>query len=279
MIRSDMSWAVPIAPIPAPAPVWPIMGDTAPKLWPQSLGFQRPFACTDDACVTHWHPAVDLRCENRAGIRACEDFEVLTVRTWSLGTWYVFGRNEASMVTYGGLRSDSVPSVGTFIKQGDKLGERGEGYSGLHFELYELDPNRATPSQWKRGEDPPEGLLNPVNYLEVAGGLVPSMATAPQRLAALKELGVYAGKVLGPWSDAADTALIAAQRMLGLEPDGIWGPQTEDAVRRATVVKGKQPEPGTKTRGLSLVTPRNVMLAGAVGLAAVIGRKYYVQTR
>lgn len=234
---------VPVAEVPTPPPVWPLP-TVKPGFSPTSLGYKRPFKCTDD-CV-RWHAGIDLT-GVKAGdeVVACEDCEVVSTGLWSHNTNFVLVRNTTSMALYGGLRKP-LPAKGTFIEAGKRIGEMGVGYSTLHFELYELDPERKTNSRWYIDQDPPEGLLNPVNYIQTAAGHKVTRETAPQRHAALRELGLYAGTVYAPWSQASIDALKAAQDLLDIEVDGIWGPQTEAAIDAAIRGEAQPNEPNGK---------------------------------
>ncbi|MGB1012753.1 MAG: peptidoglycan DD-metalloendopeptidase family protein [Nannocystaceae bacterium] len=295
-MRSEQAWMVPVAPIPTPKPRWPLVG-VNPNYSATSLGYKRPFQCTDD-CV-RWHAGLDL-----VGVKpgdevvACEDCEVVRTGLWSHETTFVFVRNPNTMALYGGVTKSSAPKKGTFVAAGKPIGKMGEGYGGLHFELYELDPNRSGNSRWYIDAEPPDGLLNPVNYVQAAAGHRITRETAPQRHEALRELGVYAGTVFGPWTDASTEALKTAQTMLGLTADGIWGPKTEvaiDTTIRGEPQTGGSPSSGggksgdtkskdTKTKDTPEDTPeqptratlagvfsvRNVLIAGAVGVAAAL---------
>lgn len=58
--------------------------------------------------------------------------------------------------------------------------------------------------------------------------------TIIQKQAELYRLGLLPlGGVDGIWGEASRTATAAMQRSLGLEPDGVWGNQTDAAVRKA----------------------------------------------
>jgi len=288
---------VPVAPIPTPKPVWPLPS-IEPSYSATSLGYKRPFTCTDD-CV-RWHAGMDLT-GVRAGdeVLACEDCEVIRTGLWSHNTTFVFVRNATSMALYGGVTKSSAPKKGALIKAGQSIGKMGEGYEGLHFELYELDPDRTGNSRWYIDAEPPDGLMNPVNYIQAAAGHRITRESAPQRHEALRKLGVYAGTVSAPWGDTSVEALKTAQTILGLTADGIWGPKTEEAID--TAIRGKPqdggaPKPGgqpndtpskdTKSNDSQHPNPtleqparatlaelfslRNVVLAGAVGIVAAL---------
>ena len=88
-------------------------------------------------------------------------------------------------------------------------------------------------SRWWKGDPVPDGLLNPINYVERMVGADTSLLQTRQRLQALMGLGHYTGDVEAPWNDAATQALKQAQAALGVEADGKWGPATEDAIQKA----------------------------------------------
>jgi peptidoglycan hydrolase-like protein with peptidoglycan-binding domain len=109
-------------------------------------------------------------------------------------------------------------------------------YGMVHLETYEAEGRKAN-SVWWKGEPPPDGLLNPTNYVERMVGDKVSLLQTRQRHEALKTLGYYTGDVGAPWGTASTEALRAAQQALGVEVDGKWGPNTEDAIQRALAEK------------------------------------------
>jgi hypothetical protein len=114
----------------------------------------------------------------------------------------------------------------------------------LHFETYAATPGRTANSRWWKDDPPPEGLLNPINYIERMIGADASLLQSRQRLQALKDLGHYTGDVGAAWNDAATAALKKAQAALGVEADGKWGPATEDAIQKALQPVRHGPVPG-----------------------------------
>ncbi|MGB1017374.1 MAG: peptidoglycan-binding protein, partial [Nannocystaceae bacterium] len=194
----------------------------------------------------------------RAGdkvVVACEDCVVVRTAGWFSGTHYVLVRTSTLLCTYGGLNKDNLPRAGVELQRGDKIGVMGTAYSGLHIELYR-DDGRTRPSSWGIGENPPAGLLSPVNYIQAAMGIPRTRETIVQRHDALRELGFYAGPALAPWTNASEQALQAAQESLEVEADGKWGPKTEAAVtlalgRLANRPPSVDPGPGEKSRGES----------------------------
>jgi hypothetical protein len=99
-----------------------------------------------------------------------------------------------------------------------------------------LSPLPAPPvnnSRWWKDDDPPEGLLNPINYIERMVGDQISLVQTRQRLQALADLGYYKGSVTAAWGPVAEDALRRAQAALGVAVDGKWGPVTEDAIHGA----------------------------------------------
>ena len=233
-MRSSDIWRVPVAEVPDPLPLWPLPTVT-PKFWDESLGYQRPFSCEDDDCV-RWHAGIDLTDAKRGSIVvATERCRVRRLGgVWKNGTTYVCAQNEASVAIYGGIEPGSWEGIeeGSILEAGARLGRIGSGYGDmLHFELYEASDERTTHSRWWRDKPPPEGLLNPVNYLQAAAGMPRTLATTPQRHEALEQLGFFSGPTFAPWSDNSKAALLAAQAALGLKPDGIWGPKTDETIR------------------------------------------------
>ena len=124
-------------------------------------------------------------------------------------------------------------------KKGAKVGRIEGDYGMLHFEVYRGDATRTANSRWWKDDPPPDGLLNPTNYVERMVGDKASLLQARQRLQALKDLGHYTGDVAAAWGPEAIEALKKAQAALGITADGKWGPVTEDAIQ--TALKAQTP--------------------------------------
>ena len=229
-----------------PEPVWPLP-ETHPRFATWSLCGVRPSTCTqkdsNEKCI-RWHAGVDvLDAKAKAPVVAPEDLTIVkTDVNWSLGTRATFARTKTGLfLVFGGLEKGSAADVGAApgaeVKKGELVGRilaPGGKYDMLHFETYH-DPNgeRDANSRWYIGEDPPEGLRNPVNYLQRAAGMLETLETYHQRISALNDLGYSAGDPTWGWSDQATAALKTAQQALGLDNDGIWGPNTEEAIQKA----------------------------------------------
>ena len=173
-MRSSDIWRVPVAEVPDPPPRWPLPS-VPPKFWDESLGYQRPFSCSDADCI-RWHAGVDLT-DAKPGsvVVATERCRVRRIGgAWNNGTTYVCAQNEGSVAIYGGLEPGSWEGYeeGSILEVGARLGRIGSGYGDmLHFELYQASDERTTNSRWWRDKPPPDGLLNPINYLQAAAGL------------------------------------------------------------------------------------------------------------
>lgn len=220
------------------APAWPLPSVT-PKFATWSLGGGRPFGCTAKTCQ-RWHAGIDLTgAPNGALVIAPEDGLIAGVdKGWTDGTRAVFLQTESGLfLVLGGVIAGSHKefgiTTGQHVKKGDKLGRIEGDYGMLHLEAYKAEPGRTGNSRWWKDDPPPDGLLNPTNYVERMVGATVSLLQTRQRLQALKDLGHYTGDVAAAWGPEAIEALKKAQTALGIAVDGKWGPETEDAVQVA----------------------------------------------
>ena len=219
-------------------PVWPLPS-VKPTFATWSLGGGRPWGCAQDKCE-RWHAGVDLTgAKQGAVVIAPEDALIVGLdKGWTDGTKAVFLRTDSNLfLVLGGIIAGSHKefglTTGTRIRRGEKLGRIVGSYGMLHFETYAATPDRAANSRWWREDSPPQGLLNPINYIERMVGSTASLVQTRQRLQALKDLGHYTGDLEAPWDAAAIEALKKAQAALGIQVDGKWGPATEDAIQDA----------------------------------------------
>ena len=220
-----------------PKPAW-LLPTVTPKFATWSLGGGRPYGCAADKCE-RWHAGIDLTgAPDGALIIAPEDALVVGIdRGWSEGAKAAFLRtNTGLFLVLGGFKQGSHKeygiTTGQQVRKGEKLGRVLGSYGMIHLETYEAEQRTAN-SVWWKSEPPPDGLLNPANYVERMVGEKGSLLQARQRHEALKALGYFTGDVAGPWTAASTEALRAAQTALGVGVDGKWGPETEDAVQRA----------------------------------------------
>ena len=220
-----------------PAPAWVLPG-VAPKFAVWSIGGGRPFNCSLEKCE-RWHAGIDLTgAPDGATIVAPEDALVVGIdRGWSEGSKAAFLRTKTGLfLVLGGFKAGSHKEfdiqTARDVRKGEKLGCVLGSYGMIHLETYEAEQRTAN-SVWWKSEPPPDGLLNPANYVERLVGEKGSLLQARQRHEALKALGYFTGDVAGPWTAASTEALRVAQTALGVGVDGKWGPETEDAVQRA----------------------------------------------
>lgn len=218
-------------------PAWPLPTVT-PKFATWSVGGGRPYGCATDKCE-RWHAGIDLTgAPDGALILAPEDALVVGIdRGWSEGSKAAFLRTSSGLfLVLGGFKAGSHKEYeivhGQAVRKGDKLGRVLGSYGMIHLETYAAE-SRTANSVWWRGEPPPDGLLNPTNYVERMVGDKVSLLQTRQRHEALKALGHYAGDVGAAWNTASTEALRTAQKTLGVGVDGKWGPETEDAIQRA----------------------------------------------
>ncbi|MDC0720897.1 peptidoglycan-binding protein [Nannocystis bainbridge] len=220
-----------------PKPTWPLPTVT-PKFATWSVGGGRPYGCETDKCE-RWHAGVDLTgAPDGALILAPEDALVVGIdRGWSEGSKAAFLRTSSGLfVVLGGFKAGSHKeygiTTGQQVRKGDKLGRVLGSYGMIHLETY-ISETRTANSVWWRTEPPPDGLMNPTNYVERMVGDKVSLLQTQQRLEALKTLGYYKGDLSATWGATSTEALRAAQAALGIGVDGKWGPETEDAIQRA----------------------------------------------
>jgi hypothetical protein len=225
-----------------PKPTWP-MPTVKPKFATWSVGGGRPSACTEDKCE-RWHAGIDLtNAPDGALIVAPEDALVVGIdRGWSEGAKAAFLRtNTGLFLVLGGFKQGSHKQYGIkegqAVRKGDKLGVILGSYGMVHLETYEAEDRKAN-SVWWKDEPPPDGLLNPANYVErmvgrqgFAGPDAAAPRGAPGRSATTRATSNAA------WGTTSTDALRAAQQSLGVEVDGKWGPNTEDAIQRALIEK------------------------------------------
>jgi hypothetical protein len=219
-------------------PLWP-MPAVRPKFATFSLGGGRPSSCTLETCQ-RWHAGIDLQnAADRAVVVAPEDGTIAALdKGWTEGTKAIFFVTDSGLfLVLGGVIAGSHKewsrTKGDKIKRGGELGRIVGSYGMLHFETYAATPGRTANSRWWKDDPPPEGLLNPANYVERMVGQGGSLLQTRQRLQALAYLGYYTGDVGAAWGPSAIEALKKAQAALGVEADGKWGPNTEDAIQQA----------------------------------------------
>ena len=220
-----------------PKPAWPLPTVT-PKFATWSVGGGRPYGCTTEKCE-RWHAGIDLTgAPDGATIIAPEDALVVGIdRGWSEGSKAAFLRTKTGLfLVLGGFKAGSHKEYGIAhgqqVRKGDKLGRVLGSYGMIHLETYAAE-SRTANSVWWTSEPPPDGLLNPTNYVERMVGDKVSLLQTRQRHEALGALGYYKGDVAAAWGPASTEALRAAQSGLGIGVDGKWGPETEDAIQRA----------------------------------------------
>ena len=220
-----------------PKPAWPLPTVT-PKFATWSVGGGRPYGCTTEKCE-RWHAGIDLTgAPDGATIIAPEDALVVGIdRGWSEGSKAAFLRTSSGLfLVLGGFKAGSHKEYGIAhgqqVRKGDKLGRVLGSYGMIHLETYAAE-SRTANSVWWKSEPPPDGLLNPTNYVERMVGDKVSLLQTRQRHEALGALGYYKGDVTAAWGPASTEALRDAQSGLGIGVDGKWGPETEDAIQRA----------------------------------------------
>lgn len=227
-------------------PVWPLPTVT-PKFADWSFGGGRPFNCSAGDCV-RWHAGIDLvGAKDKAIVVATERMEIVSVdKNWSAGSRHVTGRTDTGLfLVFGGTAKGSGDEwgirPGVVVEPDDPIGRVLGSYGMIHFETYAeqlREGIRETNTPWPIGQPPPDGLQNPLNYIERAAGREMSLGNWPLRRAALRKLG-FGPADSGVWGQLDIDALIEAQAALAeqsdtdIEVDGIWGPKTDAAIRRA----------------------------------------------
>jgi hypothetical protein len=260
-------------------PTWPLPTVT-PKFATWSLGGGRPFGCAGGACE-RWHAGVDLtNAPHGAVVIAPEDAQIVGLdRGWTEGTRAIFLRTDSDLfLVLGGVIAGSHKefgrSPGARVKRGDELGRIVGNYGMLHFETYAATPGRVANSRWWRDDPPPEGLLNPIHYIERMVGAKVSLLQTRERLEALKQLGHYAGDIDATWGAPAIDALKKAQAALGVQVDGTWGPETEDAIQRALQAPDRgDDQPSIAPRRIVAGVVAGFTIAGLTAAIAVTLRR------
>ena len=252
------------------SPAWPLSG-VAPKFALWSFGGGRPFGCKEPSCE-RWHAGVDLTgAQDRTIVVAPESGQIVAVdRGWSGASKAVDLRTDTGLfVVLGGFIEGSPAEfgvkAGTRVSKGQKLGRVLGSYGMIHLETYTADPDRTTNSPWWKGKPPPEGILNPTNYVERAAGRRPSLLRASQRHGALAALGFFKGSLGASWGGPSEAALRAAQAALGVAVDGVWGPATEAAIMAALPDYEIEPESAPERGRAGLWIGLGI---GAVGIVA-----------
>lgn len=127
------------------------------------------------------HAGVDLFGDPGDVVLAMEPGEILATLPFYKGTSAVYLLTDSGLIiNYGELEPKSWGSygiktgieTGQRVKAGDRLGRVGlsnDGSHMLHLETYDpsvaLDQIRRGDMQWKHGQEPPTGLLDPTRYL------------------------------------------------------------------------------------------------------------------
>jgi len=243
-----------------PDPLWP-MPTVTPKFATWSLGGGRPSSCAADKCE-RWHAGVDLTgAPDKALVVAPEDGTIAALdKGWTEGTRAIFFVTDSGLfLVLGGIIAGSHKEwgrkTGDKVKKGGELGRIVGSYGMLHFETYAATPGRTANSRWWRDDPPPEGLLNPANYIERMVGDSVSLLQTRQRLQALKDLGHYNGDVGAAWGADQAEVLKKAQAALGVTADGKWGPATEDAPAQYRGTHGHDPARPEMAAALVIVGP------------------------
>ena len=222
----------------ASAPVWPLP-DTRPKFATWSLCGGRPFGCGEDC--KRWHAGIDLvGAKDKALVVAPEAATIVKLDAgWSEGARAVFLRTDTGLFlvlggTIAGSGDEFGRTRGERVPAGASLGRVKGSYGMIHFETYaDPDGSRTANSRWYVGEPIPEGLVNPLNYVQRAADVDATLDSNDQRQQALLDLGYDPDPVGSGWGSASKAAVKEAQAELGLDADGVWGPKTEEAVRAA----------------------------------------------
>jgi hypothetical protein len=253
-------------------PVWPLP-TVKPNFATWSLGGGRPWGCAQDKCE-RWHAGVDLTgAPQGALVIAPEDALIVGLdKGWTDGTRAIFLRTDSNLfLVLGGVIAGSHKEFGLTtggrVRRGEKLGRIVGSYGMLHFETYAATPDRTANSRWWKDDPAPEGLLNPINYIERMVGANASLLQTRQRLQALKDLGPLHRRRRGPVERRRHEALKKAQAALGVEADGKWGPATEDAIQKAlqpACTAGKCPVEGADRSTPASDAPGRLRIVGGV---------------
>jgi hypothetical protein len=251
-----------------PAPAWPLPSVT-PKFATWSVGGGRPANCTLETCE-RWHAGIDLTgAPDGATIVAPEDALVVGIdRGWSEGAKAAFLRTKTGLfLVLGGFKVGSHKEFGIQtareVRKGEKLGKVLGSYGMIHLETYTA-ASRTANSVWWESEPPPDGLLNPINYVERMVGDRVSLVQTQQRHEALAALGYYAGNIAAAWGAASDGRAASGpdrprrrcRRQVGSEDRGrdpagarVEAPVHDRRVRRAGTGADRQQRRASGRRG------------------------------
>lgn len=171
-------------------PLWPIQTENPKKVkvsyrdvrgkWHGKWGRHFGTARTGKKGIRR-HSGIDIKAHGGDVVQAMEDGEVLATLPFTGGTWAVYVLHDSGhIVNYGEVRKNSWKEfeiqggigTGQRVVKGQPLarvGVMGADTSMLHLETLagdtEIQEIRNGVLQWPKGEDPPEPLLDPSQYL------------------------------------------------------------------------------------------------------------------
>lgn len=290
MARSDAWCLAPVA-VSDPEPVWPLP-DTMPRFWDKSFGGGRPSGCRT---CERWHAGQDLiGAADGARVAATEDSVVIkTSAGWTKGTRALFLRStrdypasigpsgepvpsERLFFVYGGVRPNSHKEfgleAGDVVRKGEVIARIHGGYGMLHFETYAAN-GRTANSRWWADKVPPEGIRNPLNYVQRAAGRPVTHVLPEQKHRSLTRLGFYKGPNNAPWTEESVTAVKSMQRAFDLDDDGLWGEKTEERI--AAAIRGLGPaKPAREDSTWKDIAPWLVGAGFTLGLIVAARRRW-----
>jgi murein DD-endopeptidase MepM/ murein hydrolase activator NlpD len=170
--------------------VWPIQTDNSKKVavsyqdvrgkWHGKWGRHFATARKGDDGIRR-HAGVDLFAHGGDVVLAMEDGEVLATLPFTDGTWAIYVRNDSGeIVNYGEVFKNSWKEFGLSsgvdtgqrVSRGQpiaRVGVMGKDTSMLHLETIRgdmtTDDIRQGALRWFKGDPPPDGLLDPTQYL------------------------------------------------------------------------------------------------------------------
>lgn len=159
-------------PVPGPGLLWMLPGisrEGKPK-WGGRFAAHRS--------NEYLHKGIDLGAPRGADIVAPEDGIIVATQGWlgpnTRGVHFLTKRDDGPMLVVGAVEPGSWPTipgsdspVGVPVARGQRIARVGiypKGSTMLHLETWRRDAKRKR--RWKRGEPPPDGLLDPTPYVE-----------------------------------------------------------------------------------------------------------------
>lgn len=162
---------------------WPLV--SPPALWGGGAKFEtkRPAAASEPQ--TRYHAGVDLAASQGDPVLAPEAGTIIGVDVgWEAPTKAtILQTDSGETLVLAGVGKGTSPPVGTRVEAGDivaRVTAYPKGSTMLHFQRYRFDETPKVSAvqaqfQWKKGSAKPKNLVDPTDYLTIAGQNTPVM--------------------------------------------------------------------------------------------------------